>query len=420
MSVIFRTLKRLRSNTPEKEEEINLRRGRKIYSFRDVLFSPASILLVTLIIFFAGYLTIYGVGYLTSIAERPGAESVISKRDHLRAQKEGGKEKGKPSVEANHLKAEAQETSPLAEQGDDIPPPPGPVPDQVPDLGQGEDKIYYQDNDIKTSTSGESVKIRYLPPEKQSQKSAKNVAMSQGSPEPQKSTDLHTNTSKSEQPKDAPLITENRRASKLNHGLNAGLVTTSKEAKKTDPILPQMPVIASGEINEAEKNKASPFSGASKTFNDRRTARPREPPIPKKLETRKDDQSQEYKIYLTNVEKGLKTSRLVAEITDAIRQNNKEQTDKLLDQLSALKGVENRYVLNLRAYWFLLQKDYQAAAYALNKVLEENKDDLEAGVNMAIVEIGTNRFQAARKRLLKLRSLYPENTRIAELIQKIR
>ena len=416
MSVIFRTLKRLRSNTPEKEEEINLRRGRKIYSFRDILFSPAIILLVTLIIFLAGYLAVYGVGHLASIAERPGAESVISKKDHLRAQKEDGKEKGKPSVEANHLKAEAQETSPLAEQGDEIPPPPG----QVPDPGQGEDKLYYHNKDTKTSASGESVQIHYRPPESQSKKPAKTVAMYKGPPEPQKLTDLHTNTSKSEQPEDAPLITENRRAGKLNNGLNAGLVIISKKAKKTDAILPKTPVIVSGEINETAKNKASPISGASKTFNDRRTVPPREPPIPKKLETRKDDQSQEYKNYLTNVEKGLKTARLVAEITDAIRQNNNEQTEELLDQLSGLKGVENRYVLNLRAYWLLLQKDYHAAAYPLNKVLEENKDDLEAGVNMAIVEIGTNRFQAARKRLLKLRSLYPENTRIAELIQKLR
>ena len=416
MSVIFRTLKRLRSNTPEKEEEINLRRGRKIYSFRDILFSPASILLVTLIIFLAGYLAIYGVGHLLSIAERSGAESVISKRDHLRAQKEGGKEKGKPSVETSHLKEEAQETSPLAEQGDEIPPLPGQIADPV----QGEDKIYYHDNDTKTSASGESVQIRYRPPESQSQKPAKTLAVHQGPPEPQKLTDLQKNTTKSEQPEDASLISENRKAGKLNHGLNAGLATISKEAEKTDTILPQTPVIVSREINEAAKNKASPFYSSSKTFHDRRTAPPRKPPIPKKPETRKDDQSQEYKIYLTNVAKGLETARLVAEIADAIRHNNNEQTGKLLDQLSGLKGVENRYVLNLRAYWFLLQKDYQAAAYALNKVLEENKDDLEAGVNMAIVEIGTNRFQAARKRLLKLRSLYPENARIAELIQKLR
>jgi tetratricopeptide repeat protein len=416
MSVIFRTLKRLRSNTPEKEEEINVRRGRKIYSFRDILFSPASILLVTLIIFFAGYLAIYGVGYLANIAERPGADSVISERDHSAAQKEGGKEKGKPSVQANHLKTGAHETSSLAEQGGEIPPP----PKQVSDPGQVEDKIYYHDNDIKTSASGESVQIRYRPPELQSKQTAKTVAMYQGPPEPQKLTDLQANKFKSKQPEDAPLITENRRASKLNHDLNAGLVTTSKEAKKTGTILPQTPVIVSGEINEAAKNKASPFSGAGNTFNDRRTVSPREPPNPKKPETGKDDRSQEYKIYLTNVEKGLKTARLVAEITEAIRQDNNERTDKLLDQLSVLKGVGNGYVLNLRAYRFLLQKNYQAAAYPLNKVLEENKDDLEAGVNMAIVEIGTNRFQAARKRLLKLRSLYPENIRVTELIQKIR
>jgi hypothetical protein len=416
MSVIFKTLKRLRSNTPENEEEVRLRKGRRIYSFRDILFSPVIILLVTIIIFLAGYLAIHDVGHLASIVERPKAESVISKEYHSETQKEDGKEEGKPSVEANHIEAEARETANIVEQGDDIPPPPG----QVSDLGQGEDKIYYHDKDIKTSTSGESVQIRYRPPESQSQKSLKTVAMHQGPSEPKELTDPHTNTSKSEQPEDAPLISENKRASKLNHGLHAGLVTISKEAKKTDTNLQHMPAILRKKTNKAANNKASPISGESKTSNDRGTTRPIESPIAQKPGIRKDDKSQEYKIYLTNVEKGLKTARLVSEIKEAIRQNNNKQTGMLLDQLSGLKGVENKYVLNLRAYWFLLQKDYQAAAYTLNMVLEENKDDLEAGVNMAIVEIGMNRFQTARKRLIKLRSLFPENTRIAELIQKLR
>ncbi|MBW2602193.1 MAG: tetratricopeptide repeat protein, partial [Deltaproteobacteria bacterium] len=52
-------------------------------------------------------------------------------------------------------------------------------------------------------------------------------------------------------------------------------------------------------------------------------------------------------------------------------------------------------------------------------VLAQEQNDLEAGINMAIVEIKTHRLDKARKRLAKLREIYPANTIIEDIIQKM-
>jgi Flp pilus assembly protein TadD len=64
------------------------------------------------------------------------------------------------------------------------------------------------------------------------------------------------------------------------------------------------------------------------------------------------------------------------------------------------------------------QRDYASAASLLTRVLEKEKDDLEAGINMAIVEIKTHRLDEARKRLAGLREIYQANTLIPELIRE--
>ena len=55
----------------------------------------------------------------------------------------------------------------------------------------------------------------------------------------------------------------------------------------------------------------------------------------------------------------------------------------------------------------------------LKKVLKRNENDLEAGINMAILEIKTNRIQQANKRLAGLQETYPEDVRIAEILNQL-
>jgi len=63
---------------------------------------------------------------------------------------------------------------------------------------------------------------------------------------------------------------------------------------------------------------------------------------------------------------------------------------------------------------------YESAKKFLKKVLDKNERDVEAGINMAIVEIKTERFKQAEKRLKELRENYPENKAISELIEMLK
>ena len=126
------------------------------------------------------------------------------------------------------------------------------------------------------------------------------------------------------------------------------------------------------------------------------------------------------RIHRANLERSLKISRLVDRIHKYIKAGNIGLTEKYLRELETLKGKDNTFVLNLRAFWCLNRHDYESATSFLKKVLDKNEKDLEAGINMAIVEIKTKRFQQAEERLKRLREIYPENTAILELIEKLK
>ncbi|MBT8358539.1 MAG: tetratricopeptide repeat protein [Desulfobacterales bacterium] len=126
------------------------------------------------------------------------------------------------------------------------------------------------------------------------------------------------------------------------------------------------------------------------------------------------------RIHRTNTERSLKISKLVERIQKNIRIDNVSRTEKLLGELELLKGKENNFVLKLRAFSYLKRNDYESAEKFLKKVLNNSEKDLEATINMAIVEIKTKRYQQAEKRLNGLRETYPENTTILQLIEKLK
>ena len=113
-----------------------------------------------------------------------------------------------------------------------------------------------------------------------------------------------------------------------------------------------------------------------------------------------------------SVQRSLTISRLVGDLQTAIAMGNSKRTDELFEQLVALKGNQNSYVLKLKAYWHMQQREYQTAMMLLKNVLDRHPDDLEAGINMAILEIKTDRLSAADELLAKLREIYPDDTRI--------
>jgi tetratricopeptide (TPR) repeat protein len=126
------------------------------------------------------------------------------------------------------------------------------------------------------------------------------------------------------------------------------------------------------------------------------------------------------KVFLSNAKKNTKIARLVADIQREMDRGDKDRIEKLFDELSMIRGQNNSYVLKLKAVWHMSKNEYEDAANLLKEVLSRNELDLEAGLNMAIVEIRTGKEQDAYRRLEKLQKSYPENIRLAEILQDLR
>ncbi len=126
------------------------------------------------------------------------------------------------------------------------------------------------------------------------------------------------------------------------------------------------------------------------------------------------------KIFLANAKKNAKIARLVADIRWEMGHGKKKRTEKLLDELALLKGQNNSYVIKLKAVWHIHNKEFERAKDLLKIVLTKNEIDQEAGINMAIIEINTKQMENAYQRLAKLQLLYPENIRIAEIMQDLK
>lgn len=125
------------------------------------------------------------------------------------------------------------------------------------------------------------------------------------------------------------------------------------------------------------------------------------------------------KIIQHNVNRSSETNRLVNKIRSCMATADCRQIDHLFDQLQSWKGANDPYVLKLKGYWYLQQEQFESAAGLLQKVLVQDENDLEAGVNMAIAEIRLNRWQQAKQRLARLREVYPDNAKLAEVWQQL-
>lgn len=114
--------------------------------------------------------------------------------------------------------------------------------------------------------------------------------------------------------------------------------------------------------------------------------------------------------------------RVVADLRLAMGRKDAKGVDQLFGQLGKIKsgGDTDPFILNMRAFWEISNGQYETAGALLKMVLERRKDDLEAGLNMAIVEMRTNRMVAARERLFALLRLYPGDARPGEMLRYFR
>ncbi len=110
---------------------------------------------------------------------------------------------------------------------------------------------------------------------------------------------------------------------------------------------------------------------------------------------------------------------IVKKIESAIIEGETRRAEVLLEQLAGIKGEDSIYVMKLRAFFYLRTGENRPAVSLLKKVLAGNADDMEAGINMAILEIKARDYTQAKTRLARLKSIYPDNTVISNLLSKL-
>ncbi len=171
-------------------------------------------------------------------------------------------------------------------------------------------------------------------------------------------------------------------------------------------------------IHETESNHNSAVrqSGAS-TFSDSRYYS--QTPFETSGNETTDKVKQE-KVRLAAVKKNARICRLVSEIKQSLLSANDSRTESLLKELISYKGQDDDYVMKLRAFWHLKQGKHESAKSLLDLLLQKDENDLEAGINMAVLDIKTNRLEQAQERLERLRRVYSDNTQIPSLLKKIR
>ncbi|MCD4722037.1 MAG: tetratricopeptide repeat protein [Desulfobacula sp.] len=318
MSVIYKTLKKLKTESAEDAENKGVsKKGNKNYSFKEISSNPAIIIFIALLIL----ITCVGVFFVVRS---------LNKTDNNQP---------RPKVFPIHENSEYIEK------------------DESP---EGEEK--------------ESLNVRYMPAEAKN-KSAQDVA----------GKDAETQDISSQKDVKTSKIATHR--------------TIESQQVDRKQLGFESPLIFQGQYSSPVKVAYSPKISEEKKLKE-------------KVRTQR--------IHRANLEKSLKISKLVDRIHRSIKAGNIGLTEKFLTELETLKGKDNTYVFKLRAFWYLSRQDYGSATRFLKKVLDKNERDLEAGINMAIVEIKTKEFQKAGERLKRLKEIYPENTAISVLIDKLK
>jgi tetratricopeptide (TPR) repeat protein len=160
-------------------------------------------------------------------------------------------------------------------------------------------------------------------------------------------------------------------------------------------------------------SKITPSSQLKKTKPpERQAASP-----PEKIDTEKQTAERLSKQKKSRAVSAVAT--LSADLEDAIEKNDAPRINTLLAILARIQDKNSAYYLKLKAFKEIRDENYEAARKLLNKVLAKDKTDFEAGINMAIIEIKEQSFASAKKRLVRLRALYPSQGAIDDLLDML-
>jgi hypothetical protein len=443
MSVIFKTLEKARSPSPGEEEGARgLKRSRNVYSLPKMLISPIGVLALALLLILSALFSTYGGKLLGRFFSDNHKRPMLSETGPTLYAAVDGRPKDQAGEESTSSEApvDARASSPVQE----VPQPPADVPVEEAKPG----RLYLPSSNLKKTPSPLASKLQYLPPQSQIglEEPPGDIERAPGrSPLPGARDMTGHDTgeevlgvSEEKSPQaGSGLLTEDglvRDAPRADNIDVSYAPASGEEPAKTDGSAGGVeqrtitfqpgegPPLAPGVARGGETTPSASPQGEKEPVlsaclhRDRPAVAGLIPVAPLTAKEKKVQQAE--RIYRVNLEKATRVGRVVSKIEKSMVDGNMARSKALIDQLAELKGEQNAYLLKLRAVWQMRQGDYESAARLLTKVLEKDKEDLEAGINMAIIEIRTHRLPEARKRLAMLREIYQSNTLIPKLIRE--
>ena len=110
---------------------------------------------------------------------------------------------------------------------------------------------------------------------------------------------------------------------------------------------------------------------------------------------------------------------VISRIESAISAGDMNRAKTGIAELAQMKGNKDIYVLKVTAFVHMRKGDMDQASRLLSEVLARKPNDVEAGINMAVVEITSGEPAKARERLLRLREVYPSHEGIGKLVRRL-
>jgi tetratricopeptide (TPR) repeat protein len=116
----------------------------------------------------------------------------------------------------------------------------------------------------------------------------------------------------------------------------------------------------------------------------------------------------------------LTVNKIANQMRAAVQAGDVHQSNAFLGQLEKIKGENNPFVKKLEAYLHIRQGNLVKARAVLSSILATAPDDLEAGLNMAVIDIRSGHHDQARQRLVRLLDQYPEEDQIIDYLRQLR
>jgi len=402
MSIIFDKLRGLKKDSGSYGKQTHkLTQKRDLYNFKRFVFSPVGSIVVLFFIVVFGVLSFYSLFFLKTYIDKKSTQTLTTNYSQ-----EAVIDTGSPTGKGQKTTANTDPISGTSEAPDEVRTKAGLEPIQIPDIPEpGEDAYSHP---IQTKFQPKRGKL-FLP--SAGETSAGKINEVPQIKHPASSTEKIAETQLENFQTNAPPLPVFQKK-------NTDLTQQAPSIDfKSAPQLEKKILAESGSIKYQNSNHALIQANEM-------------PSTPKKMLTSVSPPVQKLSIEELSFQKGrlLKTKKMestsqIAQLTQKIETSLKkgdfQAAEKLLNRLSQYKNSDTDYILKLKAFLAIKAGRLESATQFLDKILEKNPDDLEASMNMAVIEIKKNLFDQAKKRLLRLQEIHPSNRRVDALLSHL-